>query len=301
LADEETNPAAILRSLGMHPTSSPERITGGMDTAIWRFTTADGEAHALRLFRPGQQPQADREKLAMDWARDSGLPVPAIEVFSEWQGRPVAIQQWVPGMPMLKLVEKKPWLVVSLGRRLGEAQAGLHRHQPPAGLLQDAPNYWLRRAGPEHEKLVDALMAQEVRTDTFVHMDFHPLNVLCDSKRITGIIDWVGAAAGDSRADFAFTMSILSVAPIPPGPLRPLFRVARRILVSGWRGGYESVDGKIDNTELAPFLAWAGGVMLHEMEPRAREGRAWPAMADLEPIRRWRDSWLERAGIAQAI
>jgi aminoglycoside phosphotransferase (APT) family kinase protein len=180
---------------------------------------------------------------------------------------------------------------------LGESQAELHRHPPPAALSEGAPGYWLARAGQENAIIIDHLLNLGVNADTFVHLDFHPLNVLAEGSEITAIIDWVGAAAGDRRADLAITMSILNVAPIPPGPLRPLMRLARRLLASGWRHGYEETTGKLDNDELAPFLAWAGAVMLREMEPRAREGRAWPTLDDLEPIRRWRDSWRARAGI----
>ena len=37
--------------------------------------------------------------------------------------------------------------------------------------------------------------------DDLTHMDFHPGNVLVDAGRITGVIDWDGAARGDRHFD----------------------------------------------------------------------------------------------------
>jgi hypothetical protein len=70
------------------------------------------------------------------------------------------------------------------------------------------------------------------------------------------------------------------------------------MLYGAWRGAYESEAGPVDDADVAPFMAWAGTVMLREMEPRAREGRKWPNMDDIEPIRRWIKSWREKAGLA---
>src|SRR4030042_1376357 len=56
---------------------------------------------------------------------------------------------------------------------------------------------------------------------TFVHMDFHPLNVLSDGRNITGVVDWTNAAAGDARADLAWTVTLLRMGPLPPSRLRP--------------------------------------------------------------------------------
>ena len=93
------------------------------------------------------------------------------------------------------------------------------------------------------------------------------------------------------------TASILNVAPVPPGPMRPILRRFRRLLYGAWRGAYEKAAGEVDDDEIAAFMAWAGTVMLRDMEPRAREGRAWPTLEDLEPIVRWTDAWKVRAGL----
>jgi aminoglycoside phosphotransferase (APT) family kinase protein len=45
---------------------------------------------------------------------------------------------------------------------------------------------------------------------TFVHMDYHPQNVLVRGLRVTGVVDWVNADVGDRHLDAATTAVILS-------------------------------------------------------------------------------------------
>ena len=46
--------------------------------------------------------------------------------------------------------------------------------------------------------------------DSLVHMDYHPLNVMVDGVRVTGVIDWVNTDVGDRHLDAAMTAVILS-------------------------------------------------------------------------------------------
>ena len=46
--------------------------------------------------------------------------------------------------------------------------------------------------------------------DSLVHMDYHPLNVMVDGVRVTGVLDWVNADVGDRHLDAAMTAVILS-------------------------------------------------------------------------------------------
>lgn len=54
--------------------------------------------------------------------------------------------------------------------------------------------------------------ATEFRTaaSSFLHMDYHPQNVLVKGLRVTGVIDWSNAAIGDRHFDIATTATILS-------------------------------------------------------------------------------------------
>src|SRR5438132_39917 len=40
-----------------------------------------------------------------------------------------------------------------------------------------------------------------------LHLDYHLLNVMTDRSRVTGVLDWTNARAGDPRADLARTFT----------------------------------------------------------------------------------------------
>jgi aminoglycoside phosphotransferase (APT) family kinase protein len=293
----EPNPKAILTELGCESVDEPTRVTGGQDAAIWRVILENGSAYALRVVSATREVGFKRELAVMKVAAAGGARVPAVKASGKVDGYLAMLMEWCDGRPMLQAVSSRPWKLWSYARTLGHEQARLQKIPINEELKEGSPEYWLRRSGLE-EPITRALLERGVRSDALVHMDFHPLNVLVDGQdRLTGIIDWTGAAAGDPRADFAMTASILSVAPVPPGPLRPILRRFRSLLYGAWRGAYERSAGRVDDDEVAPFLAWAGAVMLREMEPRAREGRKWPTLEDLEPIRKWKRDWSRRAGL----
>ena len=292
----DIDPSAVLRSLGYQEPAAIEPVAGGWDTAIWRFATPDGAHHVLRLFRsPDRAPGATRERLALQAAAAAGLPVPAVEAFGAWQDRPAAVLSWCPGEQLVRCAQRKPWAILRLSRQLGQLQARVHAVPVPEALREGAPSYWLVRAGGGAELDVSALEAAGISSDTFVHMDFHPLNVLSDGRTITGVVDWTNAAAGDARADLAWTTTLLRIAPMPPSRLMPLFRTVRWLFYLGWRRGYESLAGPIP--DLAPFLVWAGTVFLREALPRMDEPQVWATQRDLEIVRRWIARWKGRAGI----
>jgi aminoglycoside phosphotransferase (APT) family kinase protein len=49
-----------------------------------------------------------------------------------------------------------------------------------------------------------------VAAPSFLHLDYHPQNVLVKGLRVTGVIDWANTAAGDRHFDAATTAVILS-------------------------------------------------------------------------------------------
>jgi aminoglycoside phosphotransferase (APT) family kinase protein len=294
---DQIDPARILNALEVEATSAPVRVTGGQDAAIWRFVGTEGAPYALRVIDARREVGFRRELAAMRLAREGGAPVPEVRTWGQVDAHLGMVTEWCAGRPMLEAVSSQPWRLWSYSRLLGREQARLQQTKASEELETGAPGYWLARSGAD-DPIAEALRQRGLRNDALIHLDFHPLNVLVEDGEVSGIIDWTNAAAGDPRADFAMTASILCVGPIPPGPLRPVLRVARRLLYGAWRGAYEKAAGRVDDGDVAPFMAWAGTTMLHEMEPRARQGRKWPTMADLDPIRGWIKCWSERAGLA---
>lgn len=291
---EHVDPKEALAGLGYKEPAEVERVLGGWDTAIWRFATEDGSRHVLRVYRSADaRPASIRERVALEAAAADGLPVPAVEAFGEWRERPAVVLTWRPGEPLLRCIQRKPWTVWRLSRELGRLQARVQRVPVPDALREGAPDYWLARRGGGAGMDTSGLEQAGVGSDAFVHMDLHPMNVLSDGRTITGIVDWTNAAAGDVRADLAWTTTLLRVAPMPPSRLNILLRTGRWLFYRGWRRGYESVAGPIP--DLAPFLAWAGAVLLNEALPRVDEPQVWATEKDMEAVRRWVARWERRA------
>jgi aminoglycoside phosphotransferase (APT) family kinase protein len=119
-----------------------------------------------------------------------------------------------------------------------------------------------------------------------LHLDYHPRNVLTDGKRITGVLDWTNAHAGDPRADAARTVSILRVDPLARDPL--LQRLLLRIFELAWRRGYQRQRGRLKDMPL--FYAWAGTVLQSDLAHRYKQ-----RPQALDPARRWTDQWKARA------
>jgi aminoglycoside phosphotransferase (APT) family kinase protein len=283
------DPSAILESLGLSGQIQVTPVTGGADMAIWRVEHG-GATSALRLFRSGQMAAAKREIAAMRAASERGSPVPAIHAEGTWQDRPAMLLTWMPGCPLAHELCARPWRAWSLGVAFGRMQARLHQIPAPAALQQE-PRSWIDWAEPD-PVLGDRLLAIASKREMFLHLDYHPLNVLVADRQVTAVLDWTNARAGDPRADLARTASILHFAPCCSGLPAPLASIIRRMLEAGWRHGYRALAGPIHG--MIPFYAWAGMLMVRDLSPRlGRADLPWLTPTFLALVRSWADAWSE--------
>lgn len=293
MAQQQPDPAAVLAALGVAGATVVGPVGGGQDTAIWRVEV-DGRPAALRLFRASQAGGVARERAAMQAARAAGLPAPAVLAEGVWQDRPAVLLDWLPGRTLAAALAAQPWRLWPLAVAFGRMQARIHAVAAPAA-LGPAPDAWLDWTGPEEAALQQRLRLIAPAAAALLHLDYHPLNVLTDGRRITGVLDWTNARAGDPRADLARTAAMALLEPVTPGPAAPLEWLARRALLAGWRRGYRQVAGW--PAGLAPFYAWAGAVMLRDRGPRPDRPGGLPPR-DLARVRRWTATWKRRAGLA---
>lgn len=291
MSDESIDPTDILETLGVAGLARAISVSGGADTLIWRVETAS-QVSALRLFRPEQMTVARREVAAMAVAGSAGLPVPRVYAEGIWHGRPVLHMSWMPGRPLRDELRAHPWHARALGVEFGRSQAAVHAMPPPAALLAHSTP-WIAWANPD-DALRNCLHAAR-GPDVLLHLDFHPMNVLIADGRVSGVLDWANARAGDPRADLARTASILRFTPLDLGVPWPLENLVRRAFLAGWRRGYREVAGPVGG--MAPFYAWAGEVMIRDLTPRlGRPDLLWLDRQFLERVRQWADGWRERAG-----
>ena len=289
------DPRRALAALGYGETSEPRRVRGGWDTLLWRFQTPDGREHSLRVYYlPRREEIARRERIALETCARAGLPAPRVEAAGECEGLPATVLSWCPGRPILSFIEKKPWTMWRLGRLFGRAQAQLHAVAPPPEFAENAPQEWVSRLEERYSELAAGALSLGLATDSLIHMDFHPLNVLSDGRAMTGIVDWAGAAAGDRRADLARTVVTLLAAPVPPGPMRPLLNLARTVILRAWRSGYEELAGPM--SDYRPLMAWAGATLLAEITLVIGRPNVWGTQDDIEKFRRLVGVWAREAG-----
>ncbi len=245
------------------------------------------DRYALRVFRSGQEDVARREVSAMRQALCGGVPVPRVEAEGVWRDRPVIVLSWCPGRPVAYELRARPWRAWPLGVLFGRTQAAIHRIQAP-DVLQESGASWSGWAGGD-EELLALLRATDPREGRLLHLDYHPLNVMTDGERITGVLDWTNAQSGDPRADYARSLTILRLDVGEPdlGKLAVL-----RVFEAGWRRGYRGVAGPLQ--KLAPYYAWAGVAMLRDRGPRPDRPDSMPPR-ELARVRAWTSSWMNRA------
>ena len=287
-------PAAVFSALGLPDPTSAERVHGGADAIIWRVEFG-GSTYALRLLRPDQVGQARRESTALAAAAAAGIPVPRIVVEGSWRSHPALVLTWSPGRPLGDvLLHEHPSDLErarALGVAFGRVQGAIHA-APLPDALRAHPVPWEAWAGPD-PALQASLAALPAQPPVLLHLDYHPLNILVEGDRVTGVLDWANARSGDPRADVARTLSILHLAPLPTGAGASA-RNLRRSFAAGWRRGYEETAGPLRG--LAPFCWWAGLVMERDLSPRlGRSELPWLTPAFLVRVRRWTAGWRARA------
>ncbi len=291
------DPHAVLATIGWEA-AELEPVTGGWDAHLWRFTTADGSAHALRLYRLGMSDEVGRAEIgrresdAIRVLRGAGLPAPGVEATGTYEGSTFLVQQWLPGLPMLTHAESHPWDIWRMGRIFGRLQARLHSIQDES--LPGLPGAVFEYVQDTRPSLVP-LLEREMTSSAFVHLDFHPLNVLVRNRRISGIVDFSFAGSGDPRFDLGRTNATLSSAPIPPGPMKPILQQSRRLYRRAWKSGYVAESGHWPLDPL--FEAFGAAFLLADVEYAVREGRGWATRKDLEANRAYLDACCKRAGV----
>jgi aminoglycoside phosphotransferase (APT) family kinase protein len=290
---ESVDVRELLASLGISEPSHVTSVPGGWDTSIWRVEHPSG-TYALRVFRPDQAAQCQREHAVMSAAASANLPVPTLKGSTVWRTRPALLMSWCAGRPMLEAILARPWRVWGLGMAMGRLHARIHAAPVPDSLHQLLPA-WIPRAGEAELALQERLTLVSRNDGALLHLDYHPLNVMSEGGALTAVLDWANAAVGDPRADVARTVSLLRLAPLPPGAASLLSVALRLLLESAWRVGYGRVAGRRE--EMPLFYAWAGSVMHRDLQPKLGRQGVWLQQSDLDRIQEWTNTWKRRAGL----
>ena len=202
-----------------------------------------GRPLVLRFYHgPNAVLKGSRESSVMEQVKAAGFPAPEPYDFQPGPaalGAPFLIMQRLEGGPLLRLqsfpnavktftLAFLPFvrLHIRLHRlnpeRIGIASLALalNADSGASGLplldrmlktigarVEQAPLPWL---GPALQWARSESGRFRDGPESVLHMDYHPLNVLVNGARISGVIDWVGADSGDRHLDVGTTATILS-------------------------------------------------------------------------------------------
>jgi aminoglycoside phosphotransferase (APT) family kinase protein len=214
----------------------------GLRSTPGNLEVPGGRPLVLRFYHgPGAAAKGNREYRVICLMQSAGFPVPApyaFQVDPGLLGAPFLIMERLQGGPLLRLKSfpnaLKTFTLAFLP--FVRLQIRLHRFDPDAlGIGALAPAFGNDSTGgrPLLDRMLitiagrveqgplpwlePALQWAQSKASSFreagnsvVHMDYHPLNVLVRGGRISGVIDWVSAEAGDRHLDVATTATILS-------------------------------------------------------------------------------------------
>jgi aminoglycoside phosphotransferase (APT) family kinase protein len=202
-----------------------------------------GRPLVLRFYHgPDAAAKGQREYSVIRLLGTAGFPVPAAYGFEADPaplGAPFLIMQRLEGGPLLRVgsfpnavkvftLAFLPFVRLHIRlHRLSPASSGVadlgpalpsnaERSKAPlldrmvatiAARVEHGPLPWL---GPALEWARAESARFRDGAGSVLHLDYHPLNVLVNGGRISGIIDWVNADSGDRHLDVATTATILS-------------------------------------------------------------------------------------------
>jgi Ser/Thr protein kinase RdoA (MazF antagonist) len=193
------DPGPIAAELGL---TIVRPFSQGESGRAYEVTAADGVHAVLKLY--DEEPAVARTLTAALVTR--GYPLPATLAC----GRNYELTELLPGVGIEQPLPAHVGQLVALVDL--QREVGLPGREPwiehVVSTVVDG-----REGYCEHEQmrardpaLLDRLRAiadrdVDVPLEDVVHYDFSPYNILADGDRITGVVDWTGATAGDAAFD----------------------------------------------------------------------------------------------------
>jgi aminoglycoside phosphotransferase (APT) family kinase protein len=223
---------------GLDYAAHPEGVSGGWETYTYQFQLrGDGlpEAFAgpliLRRFAgPGGRRHVSHEFTAQRRAADLGYPVASpllLETGCDLFGGPFFVMEKIDGPMMSDELLARPWRLMSLASQMAETHLRLHQLSPchfpcPRATYLDRQlrtteallrNYHLDGLVPGLDWLRENRPPPPARR-AILHLDYHPLNLMCRGDGSLAVLDWTYSDVGDPHADVAMTLMLMRCMPL---------------------------------------------------------------------------------------
>jgi aminoglycoside phosphotransferase (APT) family kinase protein len=197
------------------PLRSAQLLSGSSSATLYALRPDSGPELVLRLYTKAEwlaeEPDVPLHEAAnLRKLVSSGLPVPklvALDPDGSRCGVPALLMTRLPGRIELTPPDLDDWL-----RQLAGLLPRLHAISPAGHPWKYAPYTSLSRLAVPAWTRKPALWERAIRfasrplppfTPTFIHRDFHPVNVLFENGRLSGWVDWPNACVGPPGVDVA--------------------------------------------------------------------------------------------------
>jgi aminoglycoside phosphotransferase (APT) family kinase protein len=183
------------------------RLEGGQHVDTWRVDTENPASSVVVRQFPLDDPGALREQRVLRVLDGLGglAPVPlGGDLDGRWSKFPTSLVSWLDGRPDISPTDPRAW-----ARELGRALAAVHA--VPTERLAELPSVF--DCGGGSEEMLAGPLAAEVRSrwsevaaspEVLTHFDYWSGNVVWRDGRLTGIVDWSGAARGPRGFDLGW-------------------------------------------------------------------------------------------------
>ena len=251
----------------------PVPLSGGFDTTILAFRLKDvppdwATPLILRVMtRPDQGPRVLREAAVHAALVQAGFPAPRVllhETELAPLGLPFLVMERLPGGTMWAALAKAgPLAFLSMPRRLAELHVRLHRVSGEAvresaralgvdpmvmGVQADVERLHRRIVRDRLEVLLPAAdwlvghVPAPAQAEVICHADFHPLNIMMDGDRVSGVIDWANVVIAEPAYDVAALRTIAFYVDLGiPAWARGTTNLGRRLMVQRYMSLYRAM------------------------------------------------------------
>ncbi|MBN9087945.1 MAG: phosphotransferase [Reyranella sp.] len=257
---------------GVDFAEAPKPLSGGFDTTILAFRLSGAPAAWERplilrvMTRSDQGPRVLREAAVHAALVQADFPAPRVllhETDLAPLGLPFLVMERLPGETMWSALAKAgPLAFLAMPRQLAELHVRLHRVsgeavRESARALGVDPAVMGVQADVErlHRRIVrDGLAALRpaadwlvghfpapVQAEVICHADFHPLNIMMDGHRLSGVIDWANVVIGEPAYDVAALRTIAFYVDLGiPVWARGATNLARRLMMRRYMSLYRA-------------------------------------------------------------
>jgi aminoglycoside phosphotransferase (APT) family kinase protein len=182
------------------------RLAGGQQADTWRVDTDNPAFSVVVRQFPIEDSAARREQLVLRTLDGLGGLAPVLlggDLDGQWSEHPTSLISWLDGESEITPSDPLAW-----ARELGRSLALVHGF--PADRLAGLPSVFDGR-GSQAE--LSGPFAAEVRSrwsqiigspEVLTHCDYWSGNVVWRDRRLTGIVDWSGAARGPRGYDLGW-------------------------------------------------------------------------------------------------